>query len=113
MRGVLSHPAGEGMPGPESISNWGTLVLMLPFGLLLALAVFGVDERLAAPKRRSLRVRFCEMGADGQPEIADPDGAVWRLENDNGAVGAREVTARVRMGQTSGPCKGGMDFLNC
>lgn len=72
------------MPGPESISTWGTLVLMLPFGLLLALAVFGVDERLAAPKRRTLRVRFCEMGADGQPEMADPDGAAWGFRGRNG-----------------------------
>lgn len=72
------------MPGPESISTWGTVVLMLPFGLLLALAVFGADERLAAPKRRSLRVRFCEMGSDGQPEMADPDGVAWRLEPRSG-----------------------------
>jgi hypothetical protein len=100
MRRLLSHAVGEGMPGAESISTWGTLVLMLPFGLLLALAVFGADERLAAPKRRSLRVRFCEMGADGQPEIADPDGAVWRLDQDNGRLEARGVTARVRQGQT-------------
>ncbi|MFP5237301.1 MAG: hypothetical protein ACLGSD_15490 [Acidobacteriota bacterium] len=68
------------MPEPDSISTLGTLVLMLPFGLLLALAVFGVDERLAAPKRRSVRVRFCEMGANGQPEMADPDGAAWAFE---------------------------------
>jgi hypothetical protein len=83
------------MPGPESISTWGTLVLMAPFGLLLALAVFGADERLAAPKRRRLRVRFCEMGTDGQPVMADPDGTAWGFTAGIKGGHTRGVTAKV------------------
>lgn len=87
------------MPGAESISTWGTLVLMLPFGLLLALAVFGVDERLAAPRRRSLRVRFCEMGTNGQPEMADPDGAAWAFETAGGRAKRGDEEDSVKLGQ--------------
>lgn len=62
------------MPGSDSLSPLGTLVLMLPFVLLLAMSIFSIDERLATPKRRRLRVRFCELEPDGQPKMADPDG---------------------------------------
>lgn len=63
------------MPVADSLSTWATMVLMLPFGILLAMTIFGVDEKLAAPTgRRPVRVRFCEVGPDGRGDLADPDG---------------------------------------
>lgn len=84
------------MPGPDSLSPWATLVLMLPFGVLLAMSMFGVDERLAAPKAKRLRARFCEVGADGRAELTDPDGSGWRprrLERGVGAQGSNRLDA--------------------
>lgn len=66
------------MPGPDSLSSLGTFVLMLPFGLLLAMSIFGMDKRFAAPKRRKLQIHFCELEPDGQPDMADPDGHPWQ-----------------------------------
>ncbi len=67
------------MPVGDSLSTWATVVLMVPFGILLAMSVFGVDARLATPRAgRSARVRFCEIGDDGTPELADPDGRLWK-----------------------------------
>ena len=60
---------------------WATLVLMLPFGALLALSLFGLDERIAAPRsRQRSRLRFCEMGDDGQPNVIDPGGKALKIK---------------------------------
>ncbi len=60
---------------------WATLVLMLPFGALLALSLFGLDERIAAPRsRQRSRLRFCEMGDDGQPNVIDPGGKAVKIK---------------------------------
>lgn len=79
----------------DALSNWATVVLMIPFGILLAMAVFGLDTRLATPRTgRSLRVRFCEVGANGQAELADPDGRVGRRESPERNAAARGAAAR-------------------
>ena len=67
------------MPFGDSLSPLATMVLMIPLGILLAMALFGVDERLAAPRgARHPRMRFCEVGRDGRAELTDPDGHIWQ-----------------------------------
>lgn len=68
----------------ESLSNFATAVLMAPFGVLLALAILRLDTRLAAPRTaRSLRVRFCEVGSEGDSALSDPDGHRCPSQNPN------------------------------
>lgn len=86
----------------DSLSTWATVVLMIPFGILLAMAVFGLDTRLATPRAgRSSRVRFCEVDANGEADLADPDGRIWRR---NGPE--RDATARSDAGRASGSIEG-------
>jgi hypothetical protein len=67
------------MHGSGLISGWDTLFLMIPFFAIMAMGMFRVDERLAAPKdpRKPCRA-FCGMDRNGQPFLSDPDGRPWR-----------------------------------
>jgi hypothetical protein len=50
-----------------------TILLALPFIGLMAMCVFGLDERLASPKTViPRRKKFCELV--GQVTFSDPDG---------------------------------------
>lgn len=57
------------------LSNWDTLVLMLPVLALMALGMFGIDERITSPKSSiPQRHKFCGLNPDGEPFFSDPDG---------------------------------------
>ncbi len=45
-----------------SSTSWDTAILMAPFFGLLAFWMFGLDERVTAPRERSTRRHFCKTG---------------------------------------------------
>ena len=50
-------------------------LLMAPFAVLMVLALFGMDERVATRQERGGgRRRFCEVGRDGRGSLSDPHG---------------------------------------
>ena len=53
-------------------------LLMAPFAVLMILALFGMDERVATTKQAQMpgagRRRFCEVGRDGRGSLTDPHG---------------------------------------
>src|SRR5580692_6700756 len=50
-------------------------LLMAPFAVLMVLALFGMDERVATRQvRGGGRRRFCEVGRDGRGSLSDPHG---------------------------------------
>ena len=56
-------------------SGWDTALIIVPFIGMTALSLFGLDERLASPKRtRKARRGFCELDRWGDPFLSDPDG---------------------------------------
>jgi hypothetical protein len=55
-------------------AGWDTAILIAPFFGLLAFWMFGLDERVAAPRERSARRRFCHTDPNGQSVFCDPDG---------------------------------------
>lgn len=104
------------MYGVDSLSGWGTLILMLPFLALLALSLFGLDESLATPRRRFRpRRRFCELTADGQwrlldPDVHDPDAEEYRQDRGRDrrlSPGTREASGRPPEGENCGGWTGG------
>lgn len=63
------------MQSTVSISGLDTLVLMVPFAIILAMGVLGLDGQIAAPKQnRRGRRYFCELGGNGVMDFPDPDG---------------------------------------
>jgi hypothetical protein len=66
-----------------------TTILMVPFLGILALYLFRLDERFAAPKAPSASRRsFCGPDPQGQAHLSDPDGHPWR-RRDVGQIEAR------------------------
>lgn len=66
-----------------ALSNLDMTLLMLPTIGLMALAMFGADERLAVSRRRP-RPRhrgFCELRPDGRILVLDPDGKEWVIDS--------------------------------
>lgn len=56
-------------------SGWDTAIIMVPFIGMMALAMFGLDEKLAAPKRPKRSKRgFSHLDRRGSPFVFDPDG---------------------------------------
>jgi len=54
-------------------------LLIAPFAVLMILAMFGMDERVATkPERRVGRRRFCEVGRDGRGSLSDPHGKLGK-----------------------------------
>jgi len=52
-----------------------TLVLTIPFFGMLAMTMFGLDERIATPRKRpGARRFFCETEGTGRAFLSDPDG---------------------------------------
>ena len=77
--------------------GWDTAILIAPFFGLLALWMFGLDERVATPRERRARRRFCHTGPDGRAEFCDPDGRTVKR------VRATRISARASGGKPSLP----------
>jgi hypothetical protein len=72
------------LPGPD------TLVLTLPFLAILAMAMLGLDERVATPRRgQPARRGFCGVDGKGRPVLSDPDGKPCRNS------GVRQIEAKL------------------
>ncbi len=66
------------MHGTTLVTGWDTVLLMVPFAVLMFLAMFGLDAHIAASRQgRGRRPRLCEIDAAGQPLMWDPDGKTW------------------------------------
>jgi len=66
------------MHAADFLTSWDAAIFMAPFFGLLALWMFGLDERVTAPRDRSTRRRFCQMDVDGRYRFCDPDGRAVR-----------------------------------
>jgi hypothetical protein len=62
------------MHSADLLTGWDTAILTVPFIGLLAFWMFGLDERVAAPRERSTRRRFCVADGSGPTGFCDPDG---------------------------------------
>jgi hypothetical protein len=65
------------MQPADLLTGWDATVFMLPLFSLLAIWMFGLDERFSAPKARTGRPRFCPTDPAGEPRLTDPDGNVF------------------------------------
>lgn len=63
-------------------TGWDAALFAAPFFALLGAWMFGLDELIAAPrrKRRSRRV-FCHTSLKGHSLPTDPDGRPWKLDS--------------------------------
>jgi hypothetical protein len=58
--------------------SFDVLVLTVPFLPILALAMLGLDARVAAPRQGpGARRAFCGVDPQGRPILSDPDGKPW------------------------------------
>lgn len=56
-----------------------TLLLVVPILAILAVWMFGLDERIAKPGHTSkTRRSFCTVDGHGSSSLSDPDGKPWR-----------------------------------
>lgn len=56
-----------------------TLLLVVPILAVLAVWMFGLDERIAKPGRSTkTRQSFCALDPNGSSSLSDPDGKPWR-----------------------------------
>jgi hypothetical protein len=77
--------------GSPILPGWDTFILTLPFLGVLGIAMFRLDERLAAPKIRLRGQRFfCEAEGKGTAFLSDPDGTRWQKGG-----GYRQIEARL------------------
>ncbi len=69
----------------STLSEWDTVVLMLPFLAVMALGMFRLDEKIASSSKPTQKVRhaFCGIEADGGLVLSDPDGRPCRSEPRN------------------------------
>ena len=61
-------------------TNWDTLLVAIPFLIVLAVGFFHLDEVLATPKSRLAQQRRPVRGIDenGMQILCDPDGRRWK-----------------------------------
>ncbi len=78
------------------LPTWDTILLTFPFFALLAMGMFRLDERLAAPKpsRRPTR-HFCGLDNQGRPALSDPDGRPWQRAGRPRKAGAKGIESLV------------------
>jgi hypothetical protein len=62
------------MHSADLLTGWDTAILIVPVIGFLAFWMFGLDERVAAPRERSTRRRFCVADGSGPSGFCDPDG---------------------------------------
>jgi hypothetical protein len=78
------------MGGEGILSMWDTCAFAIPFVAILGFALFGLDERLANPRRNTRNPRaFCGVDRYGQPFLSDPDGNPWKRQR--GQIEARLI----------------------
>jgi hypothetical protein len=66
------------MPGTVLHEHWESLLLGIPFLLMLLVGIFRLDELIVAPKHRPRRSRPASgLDADGNIILSDPDGRRW------------------------------------
>lgn len=83
------------MHSASVLSGWDTALLIVPFAALMAMAMFGLDERLASPSGPPRRNRkFCGVDSEGQPVVSDPDGKRWYGPSSPGRKHARAKGTR-------------------
>ena len=59
-------------------TNWDSLVIGVPFLLMLLVGIFRLDELIVAPKRRVRLARPASgLDAEGKVIFSDPDGRRW------------------------------------
>lgn len=60
-------------------TQWDSLLIGIPFLLMLLIGIFRLDELIVAPKQRSRRARpVTGMDAEGNIIFSDPDGRRWK-----------------------------------
>jgi hypothetical protein len=69
------------MHAADLLSGWDTAILMAPFFGLLAFWMFGLDERVTAPREQSTRRRFCQTDVNGRSRFCDPDGRTAKMRH--------------------------------
>ena len=59
-------------------SNWDTMLVGVPFIIMLLVGFFRLDELFATPKDRTRPTRAASgVDRDGQVIFSDPDGRRW------------------------------------
>ena len=59
-------------------TDWGMMLFAIPFGAILLISVFRLDELLATPRKRAgARRPALGLDRDGNPMLCDPDGRTW------------------------------------
>lgn len=66
------HPA-------NFLGPWDTALLAVPFFAMLVAWMFGLDELLAAPRRKRRNRGFGFIHLKGRTVLTDPDGRPWRV----------------------------------
>lgn len=59
------------------LTGLDTAMLMAPFFVFLVIWMFGLDQRVAAPKVRVPRRAFCPPDGNVEAHFSDPDGTPW------------------------------------
>lgn len=67
------------MHNANLLTGLDTGILMVPFFGLLVFSMFGLDERVVAPRGRSTRRRFCQTDGHGASFLCDPDGRPYKV----------------------------------
>ncbi|HEY1987019.1 MAG TPA: hypothetical protein VGG85_16515 [Terracidiphilus sp.] len=87
-----------------ALSDWDTILLMLPFFAVMALGMFRLDEKIATSSKQQQTVRqmFCGIDADGKVLLSDPDGRPLGINS----LPARQRPAAVAARIDSRPIRG-------
>jgi hypothetical protein len=63
----------------KEMGTLDTSLMVVPFLVILAMGMFGLDERAARPRHPAKTRRFfCEVDGKGRAFLSDPDGQPWQ-----------------------------------